>query len=171
MRLHDIISEQTDPIQQYQFSNNTIGAGINDVLRSGRPLSAEEKSFVSELDQAILENGKIISKIVYRGLDGSTAFSKALINNLKKGYRIQNKGYLSTTPYKSAATGIALSSEVPIYFEINPGKVKGVDLPDSGEILFGRDTTLTIISWKHETIDNEDTDQIGDGYIIVCKLS
>lgn len=169
-----ILSEQSnndEVIRQYQFDNKDIGAKINDILRSGRPLKRIEKRFVSELDSVIKRKGKPITKIVYRGIDGNTDFGKSIIGNLNSGYKINNAGYLSTTPHESAAKSIALYSQIPIYFIINPNGSVGLDLTGSGEVLFGRNSVLTVVSFKHEEIDNDDTDQLGSGYIITCNLS
>jgi hypothetical protein len=123
---------------------------VNENLRSGASLSAEDAKVQSDLDAAIAKAPPFKQDVfVSRGIDGEA--KEVLFANAKTGDIISDKGFMSTTTEQATKKNFVTDTGAELRIKAPKG-TRGLTMDTAetkfseGEILFPRDTKLKVVS-------------------------
>lgn len=118
-------------------------ATVNNQLRSGRPLNAEQEELVAAMDRTMKPLG--LPMTLFRGVDELTA------DALKPGTVVRDRGFVSTTKLEGTAAGFAASHVGGRVLTIQaPESTKAADLDAvhgrilAQEVVLARDTRFRV---------------------------
>ncbi len=142
----DTIETADDAIWRYKSSESYK---INEAIRSGRRLTAEESAFIEELDRDLEKTPKY-SGVTYRNISfdmqGQEAFD-AFVAEHVVGKPITYNAYTSTSKSQNGyLVGGELTAHIEIYGENGHDISQGYGLEKEQEVLYGRKTRFVVTS-------------------------
>lgn len=144
------IDTADDAIWKYKSSESYK---INEAIRSGRELTAEESTFIEELDRDLEKTPKY-SGVTYRNISfdmqGQEAFD-AFVAEHVEGELITYNAYTSTS---KSETGYVVDGELTAHIEIHGENghdiSQGYGLEKEQEVLYGRKTRFVVTSVSYD---------------------